>query len=65
MWSSEPQIVLLAETISTTSYFKLPKNIDKQCKINGASDETRTHMDVNPLPPEDSVSTNSTTDASK
>ena len=24
MWSSEPQIVLLAETISTTSYFKLP-----------------------------------------
>lgn len=28
MWSSEPQIVLLAETISTTSYFKLPQMID-------------------------------------
>ena len=28
MWSSEPQIVLLAETISTTSYFKLPKKIN-------------------------------------
>ncbi len=27
MWSSEPQIVLLAETISTTSYFKLPKKL--------------------------------------
>lgn len=31
----------------------------------GASDETRTHTETLPLPPEDSVSTNSTTDASK
>lgn len=29
MWSSEPQIVLLAETISTTSYFKLPKLVKR------------------------------------
>ena len=47
MWSSEPQIVLLAETISTTSYFKLPKKEYQQdilpllsrsiSQVNGAS----------------------------